>query len=672
MNFLKDENKKDRFFCCLIAATIIFRIMIQVQLPLFIWGNSAEDDQLYIRYALELEQGKWLGDYDGGTLKKLPGFAFFLVMTDALNIPYSFALGLFYSLASLCFLMMLRKYVKSRLAQYLLFDIVLFAPIMFSNVALHVYNLAIGPSLTLFVVSSYLALYKECENGWKKMLPWIISASFFTGYSYIVRQDNIYLVLFAFGATVVTVVKILIQKGKRLKKALASVLVVIPLVIAYLMLQLICLINYRHYGLYVISDFTDTSFSDVCQDLMYIDDGLEITDKNVYVSRAAIDQAFSVSPTMCAIWEQYHSAVGRKIGVHEDGQLDREYFVWAIRWAAQDSGIYDYGAVTTNAYFEQVHKELEAAFENGTLKKRDITFISTMSPPLMQGDLGKIISHSIDKGMGSVIFFTMHDDIPSIYENDGAGAMVDLFEQVLDQDEFSVSQIKETKLREFGGWLISLEGKEVKILVEDGPNTVQLAFEDSPDLISIVGESYPQAAKCRFSYQCQSDDAYMTVYIGDDVYYEGWMSDFVFTDDDIIIGSIDYNKVPVVQTVPRGEISHPYSTERLVYMQWFSWLYWFLAIPVAILATIGFALELIWNIIRIVKKKNADIGWLILQLGVLLTMWVNQIIVSMNFYNYIPWGTHLFYTGNSYILWHVFCIISFINLGRIIRREDRK
>lgn len=554
----KAEEKHSQAFFLIVAITILFRIMLQVQLPLYILADAVEDDQLMVHYALNIEAGEWLGNYSGATLEKMPGFPLYLAIMDALNIPFSFGLGVVYSLAALCFLLMIRKYVKSYLLQYVLFCVVLFSPIMYSDMAQRVYNLSICPTLTVLLISSFFSLFKECERGIKYCAPWAVLAVFSTSYAYIVRPDNISFVLFAFGAAVVIAVKTVRSQIEKKEKIIIGIVSFLPVLFSVLTINIICMVNYLHYGLYVASDFTDTAFSDVCEDLMLIDAGENPED--VYVSMDAINQAMEVSPTLADLRSLIDYKMDQvDVEIDEAGNPTREFYAWYLRWAALDAGVYDGGAKEANAFFEQIDSELKMAFENGTLSRRNITYVSSMSPPITAENMWSIIKHSLKHGMWKIAFDKNFADVPMYYESSGTDNNMDLFLQVIDQTEVSKEQV---------------------------------------------------------------------------------------------------------------QVTHPYSEERLIYMKFITKLYDVLGVPISILSILIFVYGLIDGVKTLTKEKPEPILMWVLELGVLLTMWANQLIVSMNFYSVGAEKNPMNYSCTAYILWHMFVAIQMCVI--IIKFESMK
>ena len=67
-------------------------------------------------------------------------------------------------IAAVLFYVAIKKLTTSDLYAFPAFLIVLFSPIMFSQVGARVYNMSVTPAAALLVVSSYIGLYGQYKN----------------------------------------------------------------------------------------------------------------------------------------------------------------------------------------------------------------------------------------------------------------------------------------------------------------------------------------------------------------------------------------------------------------------------------------------------------------------------------------------------------------------------
>ena len=164
---------------------------------------------------------------------------------------------------------------------------------------------------------------------------------------------------------------------KRRFKALAAQL--IPYAMLGVGVLSFCTLNYTHYGVFALSDFSEGSFAAAMGAMMRVD-----TDTHApYLSVPADARA--------KIYEAVPELEPLAYWLEEDKQLQNDFrdpglqdyragsFYWAIRRAAQFEGIYD-SAQTANAYWQNVADKINAACDAGTLPSRTGKRVATSQP----------------------------------------------------------------------------------------------------------------------------------------------------------------------------------------------------------------------------------------------------------------------------------------------------
>ncbi len=210
---------KDKKYKYLIACTFVIRILIQLGIPLQMHGNSMHDDMLMVNYSKSILEIGWLGEYSDLTLNKVPGFGIFLAVLKILNIPYMLGVIILYCFGAFLFLIVIHKIINNKYIAYLLFLFVLFSPVMFDmQIVQRVYRMSIIPGVVLIIISSYLGIFVERKNGWKKKIRWVLCAGVNLAFFYIIREDAIWFSCFIFGATVLLSVLFVVENISMLHK----------------------------------------------------------------------------------------------------------------------------------------------------------------------------------------------------------------------------------------------------------------------------------------------------------------------------------------------------------------------------------------------------------------------------------------------------------------------
>ena len=140
-----------------------------------------------------------------------------------------------------------------------------------------------------------------------------------------------------------------------------------------------CGLNYSHYGVFALSDFSEGSFAAAMGAMMRVD-----TDSDApYLSVPADARA--------KIYEAVPELEPLAYWLEEDAQMENDFrdpglndyragsFYWAIRRAAQFEGIYD-SAQAADAYWQNVADKINAACDAGTLPSRTGKRAATSQP----------------------------------------------------------------------------------------------------------------------------------------------------------------------------------------------------------------------------------------------------------------------------------------------------
>ena len=140
-----------------------------------------------------------------------------------------------------------------------------------------------------------------------------------------------------------------------------------------------CSLNYSHYGVFALSDFSEGSFAAAMGAMMRVD--TESAEPLLSVPTDARGKIYAAVPELepLAYW------------LEEDEQLQNDFrdpvlddyragsFYWAIRRAAQFEGVYD-TPQKADAYWQSVADAINGACEDGTLPSRTGQRTATSQP----------------------------------------------------------------------------------------------------------------------------------------------------------------------------------------------------------------------------------------------------------------------------------------------------
>ncbi len=646
----------------IIGFSMLIRVLLQLQLPVWARASFTVDDYLMARYANSIVETGWLGNYDYFAMNKLPGYAFFLAINDKLGLPYMLSVGLFYCLACYIFLVAIRKIAKNEAVSLLCYLLLLFSPAMFDDhIAQKIYRMALIPPLVIIIVSSYLVLYVERKRGIKKNLGWVIGASLGYAAFYIIREDSSWFMCFILGASAVLLGLYIIENWKKAKlfgyvKYIA--MLASPIIAGTIAVNAISLVNYNKYGVYAKNDFNETHFSSVCGALMRIEPEEEIP--RVYISKSTLDRAMEASPTLRQMQEAMEKRYADPASPGNiDGEFYKAMFVWNFRWAAGESGLYT-DAVETDKFFEQVYNELSAAFDDGTFEKRKALVLSPWARPIREGDIDGIVKYSL-QGYRDIISY---DDIDAVvYAASGPAEHIEVMADVTNQ-----SLIVPDDAYYLKGWMFPTDSdKELTIkLYDKNGNEFIPAFKGSADVYQYFldsGEDYANAQCCRFEMSLTEksmniNEIYACIQLNGEEIFNDLLKNLNTLKNDDIRMSIDTNGYG--SSVSANMVADAQKSVDM--LNKFINLYSKTWAIIAIAAAIVFAGELIANIVSLIKKRKTNFSAWIIKFGMLLTIWGNLLVVSVNYFETDAEDYREYYAAGVYPIWHIFICLSICTL----------
>ena len=374
-----------RAFWVLCALLVCLRLALTGFQQAYTWvGGAPLDDELMFRAANAITAGKWLGAYDYLTLSKAMFFPVWLALLHALHLPYLVSGAALWCAASLlaafAFAPLWRKAesARGRAITLGLFGVLAYLPSSWAAYTLRVYRDNIFPALCLvfFAGMAGMALRAVFYTAREKQLwPWLLAAGAGLACAYLDREDaGLFLLPFAGVATVIVLV-VLAAKRRWLCCAAQA--------IPYAMLAagglIFCGLNYSHYGVFALSDFSSGSFSAAMGAMMRVD--TDSTAPYLSVPADAREKIYEAVPELEPL----------RYWLEEDPQMQNDFrdkdlndyragsFYWAIRRAAQFEGIYD-SAQTAEAYWQNVADTINAACDAGTLPSRTGKRVATSQP----------------------------------------------------------------------------------------------------------------------------------------------------------------------------------------------------------------------------------------------------------------------------------------------------
>ncbi len=339
-----------------------------------IYANAGHDDGLFLKNAASMLFGHWLGDYSNMTLAKGPGWPIFISFNALLGIPITLSIALFYLFACYLLVIFLLKEKVSELILLPLFVLILFHPAMFP---VRIIRDDIYSALTLI---SFCGLaYAMFDKSFMFKTFFMFGLCF--GMLIITREESLwlmpgFLISFCFG--------LLYQYKNKLSWPIFFKRQGVFFGGAFLVVTLICCINYYKYHIYQVSDFKEREFSNVLLNL----NSVQIKHELPYlpVSKEKRELIYSISPAFSELKEFFESPDngwkkhGCAVYSWTCGDYASGWFMWALRDGVASKGYYE-NAPKASAFYKKINAEIEIACEKNFIvcKKSFIPFIPNIS-----------------------------------------------------------------------------------------------------------------------------------------------------------------------------------------------------------------------------------------------------------------------------------------------------
>ena len=433
------------------------------ELPVLILAHAKQDDALMVDMAVNILNGKWLGDYNELIFTKGIMFPLFLVIGYLVGMSYISFQTLIYTFSCAYFIYSIKEFIKSKWVLLGIFIALVFNPLSFAtNTLSRVYRNGITMSQVLIIMGSYIGMYMNRTNK-KKVLVFSLLAGLGIGTMYHTREDAFWIMPFMIVVTIILITLLVIDKKKDILKTGKGLLVlyVCPFIILSLFTNIISGINYYNYGIYTYNELNDSNFTKCMKAIYSVKPNVEIE----YVSnpKEKIERIAEVSPTFSKIIDvmfednySFYDSYDRKPG---DGEVEDGWFFWILRESVIETEEFD-TAEKINNFYLQVANEINAAIENGKLEEQ-MTMPSSLMPPWRKGNLGRLFT-----AFGEEIKFILkYDDVEVKLEESVVDSKYTIFEnfKVLTKGNYILSE-EEVQI---SGWYANIYTEDIELEVQD-------------------------------------------------------------------------------------------------------------------------------------------------------------------------------------------------------------
>lgn len=419
-----------------------------------------------LNYVLLAKSWYWWAEYNAWTFLRPPVFPLYLGLVNVSEIPLRIVQELLLCWATYFLINRFRKNGINATVAGIVFVIMIHHPgwLLLANRTLRE---SFYTSLLLILVAQLvpLANRKLMTIKWYQLLPVGITAALL----WHTREEAV--LIAGLLAAFVVVFWLLGQELPGLSKTIKQLGWVLlgiagPIMVTNLAVRSA---NYATHGIFLPHEFSGVAFSKLQKQLMQIKP--ENPKPWVSVEKESLEKAYAVSPTFASIREALSERVGPRWAKATIGQTGDEEEIagsaifFAIREAAMEEGIHQ-DAVTADAFYRNVSRELAAAFKSGELEKR-FTLSGYIDPEVSD------FLPRVPQGLFHILGFSWRPlkdtDIRIYYPRHNVFSTLDAYDEVTNR-RHTLAYRKVTQIR---GWAF-LEGKEITHISVIDHNGIEL------------------------------------------------------------------------------------------------------------------------------------------------------------------------------------------------------
>ncbi|WP_193179833.1 hypothetical protein [Nisaea sediminum] len=366
------------------------RIAVGFLWPSYLIPEAIHDDALFVRLALSIRDGAWLGPYDHLTLAKGAAFPVFIAAMREIGLPLRAAEALLYTGSVTIFCLVLRRLIRSDLLLFILFALLLFAPVFWTTDLARIVREPLYASLSLLLFAGFLSAFlpTTADTGSASPASGYLKAAALglcAGIYWLTREEGIWLLPALFPVVAYLGLTTSWRGGLRaLVKRLPLLRIALALTCFGAVILAVNAVNYAAYGVFRNNEFRASQFVSAYGALNRI--AQKEWRRRIVVPQETLRQAYEVSPAAREL-KPYFETEGKgwaQIACNIPGdhgscsEIPAGWFMWALRDAARAAGHYR-SAPETEAYFERLAMEINAACDDGRLQC--LAPRNTMMPP---------------------------------------------------------------------------------------------------------------------------------------------------------------------------------------------------------------------------------------------------------------------------------------------------
>ncbi|HWK34304.1 MAG TPA: hypothetical protein VNR51_11560 [Hyphomicrobium sp.] len=396
------------------ALAIIAYLWIMANVPVVAIPAAGHDDALFVRLAMNVVKGDWLGPYNNLTLAKGAFYPLWIAGTWIVGLPLLVTQGLAYALGCLLLARGLRPWLRSEAVTFLVFLVLLLNPTVYGYGQLRVMREGIYVPETLLIAAGVAWWFRWRDQGLLRRgavaaAVGVLLAAFWT-----TREEGVWILPFLVASIVLAAVLDWIRGRSDAATfglempwpgalracvphlARTAVLAGVTAGVAVLGVGLVTWKNQQHYGVSNTVEFKQHAFLSGYGALSRIRHQREHP-PYVVIPREVLQRAYEVSPAAAELRPYFDSLAPdgfARVGCETygvvpcDGEVRAGWFMWALRDAVAQAGHYR-SASEAQAFYTRLAEEIGAACDGARLDCLPPRV--TMAPPFRLSFVGDTV-----------------------------------------------------------------------------------------------------------------------------------------------------------------------------------------------------------------------------------------------------------------------------------------
>lgn len=401
MEKIKEFIKKHWFIIAIILISIV-RYIFTYKLPNFYLFRMKNDDNLYVSWLYSLLKENYFGDYNVRSMVKGPIFSFVMLFSVLYKMSFSSFFTILYTISCLYFLSSLKNIVKERKILIIIYLVLMFNPVTFSqDLFQRLYRSTISITELLFFFGAVIRIITSKD---KRILNNIL-LGIFISLMLLTREDNIWLY-----PVIIFLIAYSIFKERKLKTLIISL---IPIIVIQLSLNAVSFANYKHYGIYTYNVLQKSEFHNTYKKILQIKDDVKI--HMVSIPKSTLYKLSDNTKTFNLSKEELDNFYYQYQYYEDERTKDEIYngnMLWYLRSMIDKKNQFKSGK-ESEEYYKKLGEEIDELFENGTFQKEFVMPSTFMAVPTKEDF--KLLPKKV---IETIVYTTTYKNIKTLTKTD--------------------------------------------------------------------------------------------------------------------------------------------------------------------------------------------------------------------------------------------------------------